>query len=115
MSRSPQTISTRLAHLVKSWPTDTVRPASVSVQTYLQSRMPKSESETPQISQSSINALTSLLNNQYSKQYPLPQILRRPASNPSHYDDVVREFEEAPNRNWLGRIQKRLGGMLRFK
>ncbi|EEA24012.1 hypothetical protein TMatcc_007084 [Talaromyces marneffei ATCC 18224] len=115
MSRSPQTISMRLAHLIKAWPTDPVRPASVSVQTYLQSRLPKTESETPQISQSSVIALTNLLNDQYSKQYPLPQKLRYPASNPTHYDDVVREFEEAPNRTWLGRIKKRLGGMLRLK
>ncbi|KAL1962993.1 hypothetical protein VTN77DRAFT_8839 [Rasamsonia byssochlamydoides] len=119
----PSTLHARIAHLIKHWPADPVRPSSVSVQTYLESRLPKSEggaASSPQqgkspLSESSVNALYSLLDNRYSKRYPLPHNLRYPASNPDHYDAVVREFEEAPNRNWLGRLAKRLKGMLRFK
>ena len=40
--------------------------------------------------------------------------VRFPASDPEHYDKVVREFEEAPNRDWLGRLKKRLGGLFRL-
>ncbi|KAL1980376.1 hypothetical protein VTN96DRAFT_4220 [Rasamsonia emersonii] len=116
----PSTLHARIAHLIKHWPTDHVRPSSVSVQTYLQSRLPKSEGGSAQqeespLSESSVNALYSLLDNRYSKRYPLPHKLRYPASNPGHYDAVVKEFEEAPHRNWLGRLAKRLKGMLRFQ
>jgi cytochrome b pre-mRNA-processing protein 6 len=37
-----------------------------------------------------------------------------PKSNPTYYQDLVKELEEAPNRSWLGRIAKRLSGMIRF-
>lgn len=118
-----QTLNARIAHLIKHWPSDLVRPSSVSVQNYLGSRLPKSEGGTadPQhqgkspLSESSVNALYSLLDNRYSKRYPLPHKLRYPASNPEHYDAVVREFEEAPSRNWLGRLGKKLRGMFRFQ
>ncbi|KAH8701878.1 hypothetical protein BGW36DRAFT_371755 [Talaromyces proteolyticus] len=115
MSKSPQTLSARITQLIKQWPSDHVRPESVSIQHYLRTRLPKADGGSPTISESSVNALTSLLNNRYSKQYPLPQKLRYPASNPEHYDVLIREFEEAPNRSWLGRLQKRLSGVLRLK
>ncbi|KAL4821720.1 hypothetical protein BDW67DRAFT_149369 [Aspergillus spinulosporus] len=126
MARTPTTTS-RLTHLIKHWPTDPIRPASVSVQTYLQSRLssqPQDSSsstntaanaKTSAIPQSSLNALDSLLENRYAKRYPLSEKLRHPASNPDHYDNLLQEFEEAPNRDVIGRIRKRLGGLLRFK
>lgn len=90
------------------------------MQTYLQARIPKSEggaADEPNssLSESSVNALYSLLNNRYSKRYPLPMKLRYPASDPEHYDAVAREFEEAPTRTWWERVQKRLSGMIRFQ
>ncbi|KAL4972834.1 hypothetical protein BDW66DRAFT_143465 [Aspergillus desertorum] len=123
------TIASRLRHLIKHWPTDPIRPASVSVQTYLQSRLssqaqaqdaPSSTStatsaKASTISEFSLNALESLLENRYAKRYPLSEKLRHPASNPEYYDNLLREFEEAPNRDLIGRIRKRLGGLLRFK
>jgi cytochrome b pre-mRNA-processing protein 6 len=39
----------------------------------------------------------------------------QPKSNPNHYTDLLKELEEAPNRSWLGRIGKKLGGLIRFK
>jgi cytochrome b pre-mRNA-processing protein 6 len=114
-SLRPQTLHARLTHLIKHWPADPVRPASVSIQHYLQGRLPKSPEDKTPLSDSSINALFSLLEDRYSRQYPLPQKLRNPASNPSHYDDVVKEFDEAPQRNWLGRLGKRLKGIVRFR
>ncbi|KAL4776343.1 hypothetical protein BDW60DRAFT_82319 [Aspergillus nidulans var. acristatus] len=123
------TTTSRLAHLIKHWPTDPIRPASVSVQTYLQSRLssqPQAQDSSPStttaasakasaIPQSSLNALDSLLENRYAKRYPLSEKLRHPASNPDHYDNLLQEFEEAPNRDVIGRIRKRLSGLLRFK
>ncbi|RMJ26295.1 hypothetical protein PHISP_02827 [Aspergillus sp. HF37] len=122
---SKQPIQSRLAHLLKHWPSDPVRPASVSVHSYLQSHVSRlsgapvqsqsqAQSNAP-ISESSVNALTSLLENRYVRQYPFPQKLRRPGSNRDHYDNVIREFEEAPKRDWWGRLTKRLSGLLRFK
>lgn len=125
-SVNPRSLQTRLAHIQKNWPTDAVRPASVSVQNYLQSRITPQTSNAPsntqtpnstpkaELSESSVNALSALLENRFAKNYPMPRKLRYPASDPDHYDNVVREFEEAPNRDWFGRLRKRLGGILRL-
>lgn len=61
-----------------------------------------------------MNALSALLENRFLKAYPMSPKVRFPASDPEHYDKVVREFEEAPNRDWLGRLKKRLGGLFRL-
>ncbi|KAL2829020.1 hypothetical protein BDW59DRAFT_142734 [Aspergillus cavernicola] len=128
MARPPQTIQSRLTHLLKHWPTDPIRPSSISVQTYLQSRLSPTQAAskdstknttTPApasaISEPSLNALSSLLDDRYARHYPLSPKLRRPASNPDHYDNLLREFEEAPSRDWFGRLGKRLRGLLRFQ
>ena len=60
------------------------------------------------------NALYALLEDRYAKEFPLPQMLRTPASNPTYYDDLVTEMQEAPTRSWLGRLMKRVQGSLRF-
>lgn len=128
-SLNPSSLQTRLAHILKHWPSDAVRPASVSVQNYLQSRIAKPENESTQpqstpvstpapraeISESSVNALSALLENRFARRYPLTQKIRYPASDPDHYDNLIREFDEAPNRDWFGRIKKRLGGILRLQ
>ncbi|PGH28739.1 hypothetical protein GX50_08514 [[Emmonsia] crescens] len=131
---TPQTISAHISRLISRWPSDPVRPSSVSVQTYLKTRLPTSSPSTTttaaqpqsqsqqsqsqpqqQLSTSSINALYSLLENRYEKQYPLPQNLRHPRSAPSHYDDVLREFREAPGRGWVKRMVEKVKGVLRFQ
>ncbi|KAL3461410.1 hypothetical protein BJX64DRAFT_261033 [Aspergillus heterothallicus] len=115
---------TRIAQLLKHWPADPIRPASVSVPTYLQSHLAPSaqsskDSTTPattgKISESSFNALSSLLEDRYARRYPLSPKIRRPASDPDHYDNLIREFEEAPSRDWLGRIWKSLSGKFRIQ
>lgn len=108
---------------------DKVRPASVSVQAYLQAALgqkpetepkkSKADSDAvpfrqPVISESSANALQALLEDRFSRRYPMPNKIRYPASDPEHYDNVVREFEEAPDRDFFGRIKARLGGLFRF-
>ncbi|KKZ60274.1 hypothetical protein EMCG_04985 [[Emmonsia] crescens] len=135
---TPQTISAHISRLISRWPSDPVRPSSVSVQTYLKTRLPTSSpsssttttaaaaqpqsqsqqsqsQQQQQLSASSINALYSLLENRYEKQYPLPQNLRHPRSAPSHYDDVLREFREAPGRGWVRRMVEKVKGVLRFQ
>ncbi|KAJ1714298.1 hypothetical protein NYO67_3560 [Aspergillus flavus] len=125
---STQTI-TRINHLLKHWPTDHVRPSAVSVQTYLQSYLPQtsenaskqpqqqqqsSQSPPPPLSEASLNALSSLLEDRYARRYPLPPKLRRPTGNPDYYDNVIKEFSEAPTRDFWGRVSARLKGLFRF-
>jgi cytochrome b pre-mRNA-processing protein 6 len=73
---------------------------------------PKPFNEREQLQQA--NILNSLLENRYSKAFPMPQSLRYPAGNPTHYDDVVRELDEAPSRSWFDSLSKRIKGSLRF-
>ena len=60
------------------------------------------------------NALYALLEDQHAKDFPLPRKLRQPASNPTHYDDLLTELQEAPTRSWFGGVLKRIKGSLRF-
>lgn len=39
----------------------------------------------------------------------------QPRSQPTYFDDLVREIEEAPKRTWLERLGKRLSGMIRLE
>ena len=135
-------IAKHIQRLISRWPSDSVRPASVSVQTYLQSRLnpppaptkqtglfsslfskkpsasapeTSTSQDPPLLSTQNVNALYSLLENRYQREYPLARSLRVPKGQPEYYDQLLREFEEAPNRSWFGRIQKRVTGMLRLK
>lgn len=38
-----------------------------------------------------------------------------PKSQPTYFQDLVREIEEAPRRTWLERLGKRLSGMIRLE
>jgi cytochrome b pre-mRNA-processing protein 6 len=60
------------------------------------------------------NVLYGLLEDRYAKEFPLPQMLRRPASNPTYYDDLITEMQEAPTRSWIGSLIKRVQGSFRF-
>jgi hypothetical protein len=130
----PQAIQSRISHLLAHWPADPVRPASVSVHSYLQARLaevdptkqsqqqrttaqttqPPPSPDAQGLSESSLNALSSLLEDRYARRYPLSPRLRRPPSDPDYYDNLIREFEEAPSRDWWGRLGKRVKGLFRF-
>ena len=56
-----------------------------------------------------------IANGSAGKQYRITGELLRPKSNPKYYTDLVKELEEAPNRTFLGRMAKRLGGIIRFQ
>ncbi|KAJ4348326.1 uncharacterized protein N0V89_009700 [Didymosphaeria variabile] len=55
----------------------------------------------PQAELPQINALYSLLENRYSKKYPISPGLLKPTSNPEHYDRLMEEIERAPKKSWL--------------
>jgi len=86
----------------------------------------------PKVELLNINALYSLLENRYSKrvynscayivfivteclwQYPTSPALLRPTSNPTYYEDLMAELEQAPGRSWFSRVIKRWKGLIRF-
>lgn len=61
-----------------------------------------------------VNALLSLLDDRYMKANRITGDIMKPRSNPTYYQDIITELEEAPKRSWLGRVQKKLQGMFRF-
>ena len=38
----------------------------------------------------------------------------KPASSPNYYEELRKELDEAPNRSWIGRVAKRLRGLIRL-
>jgi cytochrome b pre-mRNA-processing protein 6 len=48
-----------------------------------------------------VNALYTLLENRYSKKYPISPAVLKPTSNPEHYDLLMADIEAAPNKSWL--------------
>jgi cytochrome b pre-mRNA-processing protein 6 len=47
-------------------------------------------------------------------QYKIVGNLMEPRSNSTHYTDLIKELQEAPNRTFFGRLAKKLGGLIRF-
>lgn len=127
--------------VLTQWPVDLLRP-EVSFQEVMRGRIDKrllpSSSHTPQQPQDKVrandalatpvpsqpfdekgeleqvNVLYSLLENRYSKKYPLSDRILKPASNPTYYDALLKEFREAPQRSWFQRAINRWNGFLRF-
>lgn len=54
----------------------------------------------PQAEQAQVNALYSLLENRYSKKFPLSEDVLKPTAAPEHYDLLMAEIERAPQRSW---------------
>ena len=61
------------------------------------------------------NALYLLLENRFERENPLPESLRYPESNATHYDDVIRESEQAPSRGFFTNLTNTLKGMIRLR
>lgn len=61
------------------------------------------------------NALYSLLENRYKKKYAIVGGVLKPKSNPTYFDDLVQELEEAPNRSWFDRMMLRVKGLVRLQ
>jgi len=73
---------------------------------------PKKWKEQGEMEQADV--LYALLEDRYAKEFPLPENLRHPASNPAHYDDLIKEMQEAPTRSWLGGLVKSIKGSFRL-
>ncbi|KAL9609572.1 MAG: hypothetical protein Q9167_005665 [Letrouitia subvulpina] len=95
----------------------------------------KTYSEKDELEQ--VNALYSFLENRYSKkvrpkplspllfytnviwthflQYPLSDKIMKPQSDPIHFERLLKELDEAPNRPWWQMQWLRLKGMVRLK
>ena len=54
----------------------------------------------PQLEQAQVNALFSLLEDRYSKKYPLSSDVLKPTSAPEHYTKLMEEIERAPKKSW---------------
>ena len=123
------------ARIIKQWPIDRVRPEHVHFQKIMQLRLQKLQSpsatagniksneaqaqpaepfnEQNELQQT--NALYSFLENRFEREYPIPQKVRHPKSNAAHYDDLVRELDEAPGRSWFTNLWNRLKGSVRMR
>ncbi|KAK4118661.1 hypothetical protein N657DRAFT_667088 [Parathielavia appendiculata] len=106
--------------LLTRWPKDVLRP-ECQLQDVLAKRQEMGHlASTPkgltqeQADLKQANALYSLLEDRYKNKYRAPPSMFEPKSNPTYYKDLVKELEEAPHRSWLGRLAKRLSGMVRF-
>ncbi|KAL9016981.1 MAG: hypothetical protein Q9185_005676 [Variospora sp. 1 TL-2023] len=72
----------------------------------------KPTSETAELEQ--VNVLYSFLEDRYSKKYPLSKRMMKPLSDPDHYEKVIKELEEAPNRTWFRSVINKWKGMIRW-
>jgi len=62
-----------------------------------------------------VNALYALLENRFAKDAPLPERLRFPASQPTHYDSIIAESDRAPSRGFFTKVTDKVKGMIRLR
>ncbi|RMZ85403.1 hypothetical protein DV737_g714, partial [Chaetothyriales sp. CBS 132003] len=116
--------------IIKRWPVDKVRPQNVAFQTVMQKRIdhlvnpssvpqprtvkkneaavsapPPAWNEDRELKQ--VKTLNTLLENKYAHAFPLASALRYPASNPTYYDDLIHELDEAPSRSYFSKVMNR--------
>lgn len=116
-----RTYTTALTH----WPKDTLRP-TCQLQDVLSKRLAESnkfagpDANTNPAAQ--VNALVSLLGNRYLHKYPTSPApesatggMLKPRSNPTYYDDLMRDLDAAPTRSWVQRAGLKLKGMFRWQ
>ncbi|GKT56148.1 hypothetical protein ColTof4_13930 [Colletotrichum tofieldiae] len=118
------------------WPKDNLRPETQFneiIQRGIERRYttPNVVDEAKELKQ--VNALYALADDRFKKrvsnnrvvlqtfqasdqqQFPLNGELLEPASQPTYFQDLLRELEEAPTRGWLQNVSKKLSGMFRFQ
>ncbi|KAK3081796.1 hypothetical protein LTS18_002645 [Coniosporium uncinatum] len=114
-----QTIARHYARIIQQWPHDPLRP-TVSFTKLLEKRAAKAAAKPGTVTEQqaelrNVNALYSLLDDRYTKKYPVSSAVLRPTSDPDYYDRLIAELHEAPRRSWFGRFINRWKGFLRFK
>jgi cytochrome b pre-mRNA-processing protein 6 len=130
-----QTVLRHWARIIKQWPVDKVRPTHVHFQNLMQSRVQKIQNPAAAASNvrandaqaipvepfnnekelKQINALYALLENRFEQAYPVAERYRHPRSNPTHFDTIIRELDEAPTRSWLASTWNRIKGSIRLR
>lgn len=127
-----QVAAKHLQGVLSRWPKDTLRP-DCQLQDVLARRLDKTTGAAQgNVDLKQTNALYSLLEDRYKNkvnlfsrlniliwrtdtlQYRAPTKIFEPQSNPTYYNELIKELEEAPNRSFLQRIAKRLSGMIRL-
>ncbi|KAK4136064.1 hypothetical protein BT67DRAFT_399114 [Trichocladium antarcticum] len=105
---------------LQRWPKDVLRP-ECQLQDVLAKRLAQGSiarvtagATQEQADLKQANALQSLLEDRYKTKYRADPSIFAPKSKPTYYKDLVTELEEAPNRSFMGRMAKRLGGMIRL-
>lgn len=123
LTPSLQTVAKHYTRILSLWPKDLLRPNASFARTIERRATPYGvkpvspplqDSETtvpppppapvkssPPAELPQINALYSLLENRYSKKYPVSPAVFKPSSNPDHYDRLMEEIERAPKKSWL--------------
>ncbi|KAJ4288343.1 hypothetical protein N0V88_007381 [Collariella sp. IMI 366227] len=112
--------ATHLRGILNRWPKDVLRP-DCQLQNVLAKRLqsgvlaPKTAGVSQELADlRQVNALYSLLEDRYKNKHRAGDSIFEPKSNPTYYKDLIKELEEVPNRTWLQRLKKRLGGIIRF-
>ncbi|KAF2641520.1 hypothetical protein P280DRAFT_517717 [Massarina eburnea CBS 473.64] len=122
---STSTVANHYTRILSLWPQDALRPNSPFTRTIEKRGLPfgvqplppsdpsvskekpsiaaakPSSPPSPQSEAPQINALYTLLEDRYSKKYPLSPAVFRPTSNPEYYDRLMAEIERAPQKSWL--------------
>ncbi|RDA89429.1 hypothetical protein CP532_6220 [Ophiocordyceps camponoti-leonardi (nom. inval.)] len=113
------------ADALAQWPTQALRPdyqfqdvLRKAVDERFQSYRPSMEAEEVQRAR----ALQFLIQNKFRDKarellnwYKLRGPMLEPKSQPTYFADLVHEIDEAPKRSWLGRLGKRLAGLIRLR
>ncbi|PFH58608.1 hypothetical protein XA68_13449 [Ophiocordyceps unilateralis] len=106
------------ADVLAKWPTQLLRPdyqlqdvLSKAVDERFKVYQPSMEAEELQ----KARALQSLLQDKFRDKYKLRGPMLEPKFQPTYFADLVNEIDEAPKRSWLGRVGKRLSGLIRLR
>ncbi|KAI1773801.1 hypothetical protein F4818DRAFT_443106 [Hypoxylon cercidicola] len=114
MARQAISAQRHILRALSEWPKDILRP-QVQLQDVLRKRFEASSNLSEQDQLKQANALYSLLDNRYKKKYLITGSLLNPKSKPTHFTDLVKELEEAPNRSYMERMLLRLKGVVRLQ
>lgn len=110
---------------LERWPKDALRPDcqlqdvlakrldASNLVPFAQASLGPAEKQAAEFKQ--VNALYTLLENRYQTKYKLSDKMMKPKFNPTYYEDVMREVDEAPTRTWAHMIKNKLSGMFRLK
>ncbi|UQC81570.1 uncharacterized protein CLUP02_07056 [Colletotrichum lupini] len=114
MSRTTSQAYKHMRSALALWPKDNLRPEtqfSEIIQRGIERRYTKPNvvDEAKELKQA--NAMFALTDDRFKKRFPLNGELLKPESQPTYFQDLLRELEEAPTRGWLQNMSKKLSGM----